>query len=360
MIPDDVRRDEPLAPRTTLELGGAAEHFAEVGDDDALRDRLRWARRAGLGVTLLGGGSNAVVPDEGVRGLVLRLTGEGHRVERAVGDVVRVAVRAGTSWDDFVAWAVGEGLAGVECLAGIPGAVGSTPIQNVGAYGQEVAETIVEVRAIDPRTLEARALSPSDCGFAYRESMLKRASLAERPIVTEVVFALRRGGAPAVRYGELERALGPNATLAEVRATVLALRRRKSMVLAPHADASDPNRRSAGSFFTNPVVSCEQAERVVETALREGLVVDRDAVPRWEASGGTKLAAGWLVERAGFSRGLRDGAVGLSTAHALALVHHGGGTTRELLAFAERIARGVRERFGVVLEREPRLLGIDG
>ncbi|MCB9603695.1 MAG: UDP-N-acetylmuramate dehydrogenase [Sandaracinus sp.] len=361
MIPDDVRRDEALAPRTTLGLGGAADFFVEVAADDVLVDRLRWARSSGLPVTLLGGGSNAIVPDEGVRGLVVRLVGDGHRIERVEGERVDVAVRAGVAWDDFVRWAVDEDFAGVECLAGIPGAVGATPIQNVGAYGQDVSETVREVRVIDPVSFERRVWSAEACAFAYRDSALKRAPLSERPIVTEVVFALRRRGAPARRYAELERAIPEGASLRETRDTVIALRRRKSMVLAPHGDPEDPNRRSAGSFFTNPIVPNELAGEVVARALREGIATEPSGVPRWpEGDERTKLAAGWLIERAGFARGERVGNVGLSTAHALALVHHGGGTTSELLAFAERVVRGVHATFGVTLEREPRLLGIDG
>lgn len=360
MLPVDVRCDEPLAPRTTLGLGGAADHFVEVRDDATLIDRLQWAKRSGLAVTILGGGSNAIVPDAGVRGLVLRLVGEGSYVERVDADRVEIAVRAGTSWDDFVRHAVSEGLAGVECLTGIPGAVGATPIQNVGAYGQDVSETIAKVRAIDPITLQTIELDAASCGFAYRDSALKRSALDRRPIVTEVVFALRRGGAPARRYAELERALEPDATLARTRETVIALRRRKSMVLPPHASPDDPNVRSAGSFFTNPLVPHALADALVERVVREGLVREPTEVPRWPEGERTKLAAGWLIERAGFSRGHRVGNVGLSTAHALALVHHGGGTTGELLAFADAIVRTVRTHFGVTLEREPRLLGIDG
>lgn len=360
MLPADVRRDEPLAPRTTLRLGGAADHFVEVADDATLIDRLRWAKREGHAVTILGGGSNAIVPDEGVRGLVVRLVGSGSHVERVDGDRVEVAVRAGTSWDDFVRHAVEEELAGVECLAGIPGAVGATPIQNVGAYGQDVAETIVKVRAVDPTTLEAIELDAATCGFAYRDSALKRAPLDRRPIVTEVVFALRRGGGAARRYAELERALAADASLAQTRDTVIALRRNKSMVLPPYAAPDDPNVRSAGSFFTNPIVARAIAEAVVGSALREGLVRDPNEVPRWPEGERTKLAAGWLIERAGFARGHRVGTIGLSTAHALALVHHGGGTTHELLAFAQTIVETVQTRFGVTLEREPRLLGVDG
>jgi UDP-N-acetylmuramate dehydrogenase len=360
MLPADVRRDEPLAPRTTLRLGGPAEHFVEVADDATLIDRLRWAKRAGHPVTILGGGSNAIVPDEGVRGLVVRFVGAGSYVQRVDGDRVEVAVRAGTSWDDFVRHAVDEGLAGVECLAGIPGAVGATPIQNVGAYGQDVAETIVTVRAIDPTNFEPIALDAAACGFAYRDSALKRAPLDRRPIVTEVVFALRRGGAAARRYAELERALAVDASLTQTRETVIALRRNKSMVLPPYAAADDPNVRSAGSFFTNPIVPRVDADALVERAVREGLVRDPSEVPRWPEGERTKLAAGWLIERAGFTRGHRVGAIGLSTAHALALVHYGGGTTHELLAFARTIVDAVHARFGVILEREPRLLGVDG
>lgn len=336
----------PLAPLTTLGLGGPAEWFLEVRQEAQIVEALRWARSKGVPVSVLGGGSNLLVPDEGVRGLVLRLATRGVQVL----DPARRRVAAGEDWDRFVARCVSERLAGVECLAGIPGRVGAAPIQNIGAYGQEVAETIEDVGVLDLRTLERARLTPERCEFGYRDSLFKRAP--SRYLVLDVTFALRPRGAPTVRYGELRDNVTSAASLAEVRQTVLSLRRRKSMVLRP----DDPNRRSAGSFFVNPVVAPAEAEALVARARAEGLVYRADEVPRWPTDDGVKLAAGWLIERAGFPKGTRRGNVGLSSAHALALVHHGGGTMAELLAFAEEIRDGVRARFGVELAREPRML----
>ncbi len=343
---EGLQRDVPLAPLTTLGLGGPADWFLQVRQEAQLAAALRWARSKGLPVSVLGGGSNLIVPDEGVRGLVLRLATRGIRAL----DPGRRRVAAGEDWDRFVARCVSERLAGIECLAGIPGRVGAAPIQNIGAYGQEVAETIEDVGVMDLQTLELVRLSSQQCQFGYRDSLFKRTP--SRYLVLDVTFALRLRGAPTVRYRELRDSVTSAASLAEVRQTVLSLRRRKSMVLRP----GDPNRRSAGSFFVNPVVPPAQADALVAQIRAEGLIGRADEVPRWPAGEGVKLAAGWLIERAGFPKGTRRGNVGLSSAHALALVHHGGGTTTELLAFADEIQRGVRARFGVDLTREPRLL----
>ncbi len=346
--PRDLQRDVPLAPRTTLELGGPAEYFLEGRSLEALHAGMRWAKAEGHSVTFLGGGSNAIVPDEGVRGLVIAMATRGVDVTRNA-DEVRVRAQAGEDWGEFVTRAVAEGWAGVECLAGIPGQVGSTPIQNVGAYGQDVSHTVVRVGCIDRLKHELLELEPEHCGFGYRDSHFKRHP--GRYVVTDVTFALRPGGAPTLAYRELVERAPSDPSLEAVRALVVELRRAKSMVLDP----TDPNRRSAGSFFTNPIVDAGSLAKVEAEAARREL----GPVPQWAVEGGTKLAAGWLIERAGFPKGSRRGAVGQSTKHALALVHHGGGTTAELLAYADTIVAGVREVFGVTLEREPRLLGRD-
>ncbi|HJK98511.1 MAG TPA: UDP-N-acetylmuramate dehydrogenase [Polyangiaceae bacterium LLY-WYZ-14_1] len=358
-LPAGIRRNVPLAPRTSLRLGGTAELFAEVADEASLAELLAWADGQGLPVTLLGGGSNVVVPDAGIAGLVLSLAWKGIAVESQRRDEVRLRVAAGEPWDPLVARTVAEGLAGLECLSGIPGLVGATPIQNVGAYGVEVAELVREVRVFDRRTGRVAALAPEACGFAYRDSRFRRAPGAQ--VVLDVVFGLRPGGEPAVRYPELARALpaGPSEAappdLAQVRRTVLALRRGKSMVLGV---PGDPNGCTAGSFFTNPIVPRERAAELVRQAVETGLVDDPEQVPRWELPDGrVKLAAGWLVERAGFPKGTRRGPVGVSSRHALALVHHGGGTSRALLALAQEIVVAVQKRFQVTLVREPVLLG---
>jgi UDP-N-acetylmuramate dehydrogenase len=343
-----IQHDVPLAPLTTLGLGGSAKRFVRVEDESALASAVRWARDEGMPCAILGGGSNLIVPDEGYDGLVVQMG----IASIAYGDGGTVDAGAGVPWEDVVEGAVSRDWAGLECLTGIPGSTGATPIQNVGAYGQEVAEVVSAVRVLRRDTLVFDELAPEACAFAYRDSLFKREPA--RFIVCGVRFALRPDGVGTVRYAELQRAVGADATLAEIRRTVLGLRRRKSMVI----DAADPNRRSAGSFFLNPLVSESNADRVVEQAVRDHLVSTPDEVPRYPAKGGqVKLAAGWLIEKAGVAKGTQRGAIGVSTKHAVALVHHGGGTTTELLAFADEIRARVRDLFGVELEREPRLLG---
>jgi UDP-N-acetylmuramate dehydrogenase len=347
-----VEYDVPLAPHTTFELGGHARAFVEIRDEAELAAAATWARQQGLPIFVLGGGSNVVVSDRGYDGLVVKISSHGIAVDRDG----TVEVAAGEPWDPFVGRMVEAGLAGIECLAGIPGSVGATPVQNVGAYGQEVSGTIRWVRTFDLERGEVRVRTGEECGFGYRTSIFKRGS-AQGEVVTAVAFALTPGGAPAIRYAELAHALeGGPLDLPTVRRAVLALRRAKSMVLDP----TDPNRRSAGSFFVNPIVPRARAEEACHRAIAAGVVATVDAIPRWPAGADVKLSAGWLIERAGFPKGTRRGAVGLSSKHALALVHHGDGRTSDLLAFAREIAAAVEERFGIVLEREPVVLGDPG
>jgi UDP-N-acetylmuramate dehydrogenase len=262
-----------------------------------------------------------------------------------------VRAGAGVPWEAVVDGAVSRAWAGVECLTGIPGSTGATPIQNVGAYGQEVSEVIECVHVVRRDTLVREALTSAECGFSYRDSSFKQEP--DQFIVTGVDFACRPRGPATIRYAELAQQVGAGASLEEVRRAVLELRRRKSMLI----EADDPNRRSAGSFFMNPIVSRTEAERVAEQAVEEGLVDSLSEVPGYPADGErTKLAAGWLIEKAGIAKGTRRGAFGVSSNHALAMVHHGGGTTAELLAFAADIRRQVHDRFGITLHREPRLL----
>ena len=347
-----IRDGVPLAPFTTLELGGPARHFVDAADEGDVVEALRWADGRKLPVTILGGGSNMVVSDAGFDGLVVRIATRGVLFETAGGDAT-VTAAAGEPWDPLVAEAVRRGLGGVECLSGIPGLVGATPIQNVGAYGQEVAETIRSVHVLERGVWRTRELSPEDCGFGYRESNFKREPT--RFVVLAVTFGLRPGAAPALRYRELAEGLAGATdtppTLADARATVLALRAKKSMLVT----AGDPNRRSVGSFFTNPIVAANEADAV---AVRAG--DDGANMPRWPAGDGRiKLSAGWLIERAGIAKGLRRGPVGVSSAHALALVHHGGGTTAALIALGRELCEAVRMRFGVTLVPEPTFVGSD-
>jgi UDP-N-acetylmuramate dehydrogenase len=283
--------------------------------------------------------------------------GGGRRVAMD-GERVLVEAAAGEPWDELVSEAVARGWAGIECLAGIPGRVGATPIQNVGAYGQEVADTIHSVRALERASGSIVQLTPDACAFGYRDSRFKREP--EAYVVLAVTFALHPAGAPTLRYPELAAAVsgsvsGHAPTLAEVAAVVRTLRARKSMVIDP----ADPNRRSVGSFFTNPVVTTAEADAVVAQAMAGGAARAPGEVPRFPAADGhVKLSAGWLIEKAGFAKGLRRGPVGISTNHALALVHHGGGTTADLVALAREVRTGVAARFGVTLTPEPVALGM--
>jgi UDP-N-acetylmuramate dehydrogenase len=354
-----IAQQVPLAQLTTLELGGHAQHFVRVNDQRTLHDALHWADEQALPVSVLGGGSNVVISDGGVAGLLLHMALRGIQTLDAADGRVLVTAEAGEPWDELVALAVERDLAGVECLSGIPGLVGATPIQNVGAYGQEVADTIERVEVFDRQLQSMRSLPASECGFRYRDSAFKHAP--GRYIVLAVTFALVRAGKPSLRYAELTRALGTPAggnrpSLAQVRQTVIALRRAKSMVL----DANDENRRSAGSFFTNPIVSTEQAAEVVTKAQALGVAQSAEDVPRYpQDDGRVKLAAGWLIERAGVKKGERLGQVGVSSRHALALVHHGQGSTSELIALAKHVRSSVQRAFGVTLEPEPVFMGFD-
>lgn len=347
-----------LAPLTTFEVGGPARFLAEVEDEDELLAAFVWARARSVPVFVLGGGSNLVVADRGLDALVVRLRPRGLRFSPGDDDRVLVRASAGEPWDDLVARCAARDLAGLECLSGIPGQVGATPIQNVGAYGCEVADVLHEVEVLRPATGAIEVWSPARCGFAYRDSAFKRAPRGEH-VVVGVTFALARGGAPAVRYAELERHLagrsgGGVPTVASVRAAVLELRRAKSMVVDP----ADENRRSAGSFFTNPFVGADEVPRVRERAIQRGTLGPHEGMPSFPVPDGrVKLSAGWLIERAGFPRGTSRGVVGLSTRHALALVNRGGATGADVVAFAREVQAGVAEALGVRLEVEPELLG---
>jgi UDP-N-acetylmuramate dehydrogenase len=328
-----VRHDVRLADLTTLAVGGPIERLVEVTDAAELVAAVREADEAGRSLLVLGGGSNVVAPDDGWPGDVVAVRSRG--IERTGN---RLTVQAGHDWDELVAHTVANELAGMEALSGIPGSTGATPVQNVGAYGQEVAQTITAVRIYDRAEKSERTLAPGECGFAYRDSRLKREP--GRFVVLEVTFDLDESPlSRPVGYAELARKLGvesgARAPLTEVRTAVLELRRGKGMVLDP----ADPDSRSAGSFFTNPIVP---ADRAVE------------GCPRWPAGDGeVKLSAAWLVQSAGFGRGTRQGNVGTSSRHSLALTTEPGATAAELLAFAGRIIDAVQEQFGVTLVPEP-------
>lgn len=346
----------PLSDYTTLRLGGPPAAFVDASDEATLLECLALPGP----VMLLGGGSNLVVADEGVPGTVVRVRTRGVRLTLD-GATARLTAAAGEVWDDLVAFAVERGLAGLECLSGIPGLVGAVPIQNVGAYGQDVSATIVDVRVFDREDMCIVHMTPAECGFGYRTSVFRGRS---RYAVLDVSFSLAVAAeAPVPAYAELRAALGlasgeaeraARAPLRTLRETVLRLRRAKGMVVAP----DDPDSVSAGSFFTNPELSPEAL--VAARARVRAACGEAARMPEHPAAGGrTKVSAAWLIERAGFPRGYGGGRVGLSAKHTLALVNRGGATTRELLGLAREVRDGVAASFGVILEPEPVLVGVD-
>ncbi len=346
----------PLSEHTTIGLGGPACLFAVCTDVDHIRDALVYARTNQLPVHILGGGSNTIFPDRGYAGLVIKVALRGVR-EADEGPTVLVSAAAGESWDALVLHCVMQGFGGIETLSGIPGFVGATPIQNVGAYGQEVAGTVDCVEALDRHTLAPVKFPAEECLFGYRQSRF-RAGDAGKYVITRVSFRLRKNAAADIRYAELRsyldaqpdfRALAPGRPVLErIRVSVLELRRRKSMVIDP----ADPHSRSVGSFFVNPVLDRQGYERALDLWHRTG---GTEPIPVYPSGDRVKIPAAWLIEHAGFSRGFRRGGAGISDHHALALVNYHG-TTSELLALADQIRAAVRDRFGIVLEREPVVL----
>lgn len=333
-----VEENVPLAPLTTIGIGGPARFFIRATTVDEVREALAWAQEREQRVFLLGGGSNLLISDDGFDGLAVRLDLRGVTVE-SEDEYAMVKVAAGEPWDAFVERAVESGWAGIECLSGIPGSTGATPIQNVGAYGQEVSETIARVEVLDRTTGLVTWFTNWDCRFGYRSSLFKNIE-RDRYIVLSVTFRLKRGGAATVKYPELQRSLDERAIelhdLRGVRGAVIAIRKRKGMVLDPH----DPDTRSDGSFFMNPIVPSPIP-----------------GAPHFPAENGVKLSAAWLIEHAGFQKGFTHGNVGLSTKHTLAIVNRGGGTAAEVLELVRMIQDRVREQFGVELHPEPNLIG---
>jgi UDP-N-acetylmuramate dehydrogenase len=342
----------PLAAYTTLRLGGPAGILTVATQADQAVETARKAAAERRPLLVLAGGSNVVVGDDGFPGEVLLVRTRGIRVVASQGGSVVLRVAAGEVWDDLVEYAVTQGWSGIECLSGIPGSAGATPIQNVGAYGQEVAHTIVAVHAYDRERDTIRTMTPAECAFAYRSSVFKH---SDRYLVLEVDFRLAAEPLSApVRYAELARSLGVDVgdrvTLRQARDTVRKLREQKGMVLDP----DDRDTWSVGSFFTNPVVSAP-----VWAELTGGRAALGPQTPHWPAADGSvKIPAAWLIEHAGFGKGYPGRApVSISTKHTLALTHRGGGRTADLLALARAIRDGVRDRFGIELHPEPVLVG---
>lgn len=340
----NIERNKPLAPLTTFGLGGPAERFMVVRSEDELRQASEQARDDAL--YLLGGGSNLLVHDDGVDGLVVANRMAGISFEDTVGGVL-VTAEAGVDWDDLVARTVEHNLQGIECLSGIPGTVGAAPAQNIGAYGQSIADTLRSIRALDRDSETMVTLTAADCGFGYRRSVFQTRGL----IVTSVSLLLKPGGAPLLKYQDLQnRFSSASPSLSETRRAVLDIRGSKGAL----AMDGYPRLRSAGSFFRNPVIGPDAFE-AHQNELEHG-----DARRRWfwpQEDGTVKVAAGRLIEGAGFTRGYRDGAVGNSPYHSLTLVAYDGARAADIIALARRIQETVRERFGVLLDVEPRLWG---
>jgi UDP-N-acetylmuramate dehydrogenase len=349
-----IEENKPLAPFTTFGIGGPARWFVEAASEEEITEAAAWAKKHSAKLFVLGGGSNLLVSDSGFDGLVLRVALRGISAQVATtpsGQTIYQAA-AGEDWDYFVACSTQADCAGIECLAGIPGTVGGTPVQNVGAYGQEVASAIERVRAFDLQSRTFVEFAAAECGFAYRRSRFNSEDRG-RYIVTRVDYRLTPGGAPTVRYADLQRALAESGepSLAEVAAAVRRVRQSKGMLLVD----GDPDCRSAGSFFKNPVVNEEQLRRIAAVSAKEP--------PRFPAGAGAenlgcvKVPAAWLIEQSGFAKGYTLGAAAISSRHTLALVNLGAASAADVLALAGEITTAVEERFGIRLEMEPVLVG---
>jgi len=352
-----IQENVPLAPLTTLQVGGSARYFAELRREDEVREAAQFAKTRELALFVLGGGSNLVVADSGWPGLALRVAIGGITTQTtdAPGNAVLFSVGAGVNWDDFVAHAVVQNCAGVECLSGIPGSVGGTPVQNVGAYGQEVADTIESVRALDLKEDRMVVLPKPACGFRYRTSIFNTTERG-RYIILRVNYRLKRGGAPSLKYADLQKHFAERLaekktppSLAETREAVREIRRSKGMLLVP----GDEDCRSAGSFFKNPVLSEAQFRDLAERAKSEGLEIP--SYPALDAQ--RKVSAAWLVEHSGFSKGYGLGAVGISHKHALALINRGDAKASDIVGLKDEIRHGVQKAWGILLEPEPVFIG---
>jgi UDP-N-acetylmuramate dehydrogenase len=342
----EIIENIPLAPFTTFGIGGPARWFVEATSEHAVAGAVGWARERGIPLFVLGGGSNLLVADDGFDGLVMRVALRGIAMEQGI-----LHAGAGEPWDGCVERSLEAEWAGIECLAGIPGTVGGTPVQNVGAYGQEVAPVVERVRAFDTDGQNFVEFSATECGFSYRRSRFNTADRG-RFIVTQVDFRLRPGGAATLRYPELRRQVeaahpGREASIAQVAAIVRRIRQAKGMLMVE----GDADCRGAGSFFKNPIVSAELFEEVAARGAA--------APPSFPAGaeGMVKIPAAWLIEQAGFAKGYALGNAGISSRHTLALVNRGGATAGEIMVLAERISAAVEARFGIRMEREPVILG---
>jgi len=350
----------PLAPMTTFQVGGPARYFVEARSQNEAKDAVHYAAEHRLPLFVLGGGSNLVVADAGFPGLVLKVGLAGVEFEGDLENMLFNAA-AGEPWDNLVAMAVTKNCAGIECLSGIPGTVGGTPVQNVGAYGQEVSETITHVTALEIATGETLVFDNAQCGFAYRTSDFNTTKRGQY-IVLEVTYLLKREGTPRIEYADLKKFFGDSPatppTLQQVRDAVRSIRQSKAMLIVP----GDEDCRSAGSFFKNPIVSSAEADRVESLAQQR---VPGKKLPRYPVEAGpmkeeqVKLSAAWLVEQAGFSKGYSRGPVGISRKHTLAIVNRGGATASDIIALKDEVQKKVFDVWGVQLHPEPVFVGFD-
>jgi UDP-N-acetylmuramate dehydrogenase len=344
-----IQKDVLLAPYTTFRIGGPARFFCEIASEADLLDAIEFARQRSLPTFVLGGGSNLLVSDSGFDGLVLHIAIDQPIQEIATGHIIDYTVTAGTDWNSFVLKVCEQGISGVECLAGIPGSVGGTPVQNVGAYGQEVADTITTVRALDLEANTFVDLSREQCGFAYRRSIFNTTH-RNRYIVTAVTFRFDHKAKPNLTYADLKRHFaGETPNPLDVYHAVRAIRHGKGMLIVE----GEPDCRSAGSFFKNPIVPKSRLTSIAAT-----LSLPPDKVPHWPADNGQiKLPAAWLLEHAGFPKGFTAGNAGISSRHTLALINRGNATAADIAHLRDTIQQQVKARFNIQLEQEPVQLG---
>lgn len=345
-----IQENVLLAPFTTLKIGGRARFFVSASSAEEVAEAFDFAKRNYLELFILGGGSNVLISDGGFDGLVLQVAAKGVSSTQEKDGTVYVTAQAGEDWDGFVSHCVSSGLQGLECLSGIPGFVGGTPVQNVGAYGQDVSETIVSVIVLDRANGNISTLTNAECGFSYRTSIFNSTE-KQRYIVLAVTYALNPQASPKIVYRDLKETFGDcMPSLAETRDAVLKIRRSKSMVI----DKDDPNSRSAGSFFKNPIISVSEYQKVVEIAGKLGF----GNIPTFPAGDDqVKLPAAWLIERAGFSKGYKKGNAGLSSKHTLALINLGDAAAADIIALKDEIQAGVERVFAIKLHPEPIFVG---
>ena len=349
-----IQTNIPLAPLTTLGVGGPARYFAEAQDETEVIEALSFAGKKGLRLFVLGGGSNLVVSDRGWPGFVLKISLQGIKPEPAI-DSQMFHVAAGENWDNFVRLTVEQNFAGLECMSGIPGTVGGTPVQNVGAYGQEVSQTITSVRVLDRTTAEILDLTNNECGFGYRSSIFNTLQ-RDRHIVLRVSYRLKKDAPPSLRYADLQKffaGVHTPPTLLQVRKAVLKIRQSKAMLLLP----GDEDSRSAGSFFKNPVVTRKEAEHIQALAEQRN---PSSKLPTYAAADGkVKLPAAWLIEQSGFAKGFARGPVAISRKHTLAIVNRGGAAAADVIALKDEILQRVFDIWCIRLEPEPVFLGFE-